>query len=69
MPDDVIGGIGIGLLPMPNAFIGGIGIGLLPMPNVFIGGIGIGLLPMPATLFFNETLASTTSTANANPKK
>jgi len=54
---------------MPNAFIGGIGIGLLPMPNVFIGGIGIGLLPMPATLFFNETLASTTNNANANPKK
>ena len=69
MPDDFIGGIGIGLVPIPSAFIGGMGIGLVPMPKVFIGGMGIGLVPMPATLFFNETLASTTNTANTNPKK
>jgi hypothetical protein len=55
--------------PEATYFIGGIGIGVPPMPNTFIGGIGIGVPPMPATLARIETLLNTTNNASNNARE
>ena len=64
-----MGGIGIGLPPIPTVLMGGIGIGLPPIPTVLMGGIGIGLPPIPDTLRRTDTLLKTTNKAKANAKE
>jgi len=65
----LIGGIGIGAVPIPVTDIGGIGIGAVPIPATDIGGIGIGAVPIPVTLLRIELPLKTTNNANTNAKE
>jgi len=66
IPVTDIGGIGIGAVPIPVTDIGGIGIGAVPIPVTDIGGIGIGAVPIPVTLLRIELPLKTTNNANTN---